>query len=144
MDDKFKREILDLFKKHGVIKIKAHFSGGGDDGQVHDVEIDGIADAEKVIVDLNGYPKVADAFSNLLPTMSLKKIAKELVEYLAENVPFDWVNDDGGSGDIIVIPGEDSIRVEGYENFTASRALHYEVSPGRNWELTYEGPIQAD
>ena len=69
-------------KDAGVTNVNIRYDGGGDSGQVEDVEYDG----ENITTDLN------DKFDG-----DLQDLATHILE---QHYNWDWYNNDGGYGDI--------------------------------------------
>jgi hypothetical protein len=111
MDDDRKRKALDILKRHGISKITATFNGGGDSGQVDNIDCDGLVarpgdhpypqDWEE-----NGYNwRGKNTFEDFL-----FELAEELLSY--DTIGHDWINNDGGYGELIIVPGNDYIHVD--------------------------------
>ena len=85
-------------KDAGVTNVEIRYDGGGDSGQVEDVEYDG----ENITTDLN------DKFDG-----DLQDLATHILE---QHYDYDWYNNDGGYGNIrIDLEGDTpEITIDGY------------------------------
>jgi hypothetical protein len=124
MDDTDKQEMLTILKKRGVSKITATFNGGGDSGQVDDIQCDGL------VADPSKFPYPAEVQFNS-PEEAKKHAEKrtfadyldEIVDELLQETNYDWYNNDGGFGEVTIIPGNNYIHVDMNLNETTSQ--HY-------------------
>ena len=88
METKLKRNLaVQVIKDHNIAKIEVDYSGGGDDGCLDEVRYEDI-DGNKVDAKLEG--DVEAEWDDLLYNM------------LSENIEWDWINNDGGYGQMIV------------------------------------------
>ena len=88
METKLKRNIaVQVIKDHNIAKIEVDYSGGGDDGCLDDVRYEDI-NGNKVDVKLEG--EVEAEWDDLLYNM------------LSENIEWDWINNEGGYGQMII------------------------------------------
>lgn len=86
-------------KDAGVTSVNIRYDGGGDSGQVSDVEFDG--------TNLD-HPAILDRFSDELEDLG--------THILEQHYDYDWYNNDGGYGDIrIDLEGDTpEISIDGY------------------------------
>lgn len=99
----------------GVIKIVATFDGGGDSGQVNDISVEGLAE---------------DKWRALKPAEldggTLEKFVDDLIDQLLEQTNYDWYNNDGGYGEIIITPGADEpLHIDMNIRITASQLYEF-------------------
>ena len=88
METKLKRNLaVQVIKDHNISKIEVDYSGGGDDGCLDEVRYEDI-DGNKV--DIIMKPEVSSEWDDLLYNM------------LSENIEWDWINNDGGHGQMII------------------------------------------
>ena len=88
METKLKRNLaVQVIKDHNIAKIEVDYSGGGDDGCLNEVRYEDI-DGNKIDVKLKG--DVEAEWDDLLYNM------------LSENIEWDWINNDGGHGQMII------------------------------------------
>ena len=88
METKLKRNLaVQVIKDHNIAKIEVDYSGGGDDGCLDETRYEDI-DGNKVDVKLKG--DVEAEWDDLLYDM------------LSENIEWDWINNDGGYGQMII------------------------------------------
>ena len=88
METKLKRNLaVQVIKDHNISKIEIEYNGGGDDGCVDEVRFEDI-DGNKINVDMNH--EVEHAWDDLLYNM------------VSDNVEWDWINNDGGYGQMII------------------------------------------
>ena len=88
MERKLKRNLaIQVIKDHNITTIEVIYSGGGDDGCIDEVNF--TCHDEKAVT----YPfnkEVESVFDDLLYDM------------LNNNVEWDWINNDGGYGEMII------------------------------------------
>ena len=88
METKLKRNIaVQVIKDHNIAKIEVDYSGGGDDGCIDDVRYE---DIDENKIDILMEPDVSAEWDDLLYNM------------LSENIEWDWINNDGGYGQMII------------------------------------------
>ena len=88
METKLKRNLaVQVIKDHNIASIEVDYSGGGDDGCLDEVRYEDI-DGNNVDVKLEG--DVEAEWDDLLYNM------------LSENIEWDWINNDGGHGQMII------------------------------------------
>ena len=88
METKLKRNLaVQVIKDHNISSIEVDYSGGGDDGCLDEVRYEDI-DGNKIDVKLEG--DVEAEWDDLLYNM------------LSENIEWDWINNDGGHGQMII------------------------------------------
>ena len=88
METKLKRNIaVQVIKDHNISNIEVDYSGGGDDGCIDEVRFE----------DING---------NNINVQMEKEIDREwddlLYNMLSDNIEWDWINNDGGYGQMII------------------------------------------
>ena len=88
METKLKRNLaVQVIKDHNIAKIEVDYSGGGDDGCLDEVRYQDIND-NNIDVKLDG--EVEAEWDDLLYNI------------LSENIEWDWINNDGGYGQMII------------------------------------------
>ena len=123
MEEKEKELMLGILKRHGIIKFTAEFSGGGDSGDVNGVSCDGLV-SEPSKFDWpkewdHGCWRGQDTFEDFLYC-----IAGELLECTG----YDWVNNEGGYGELIIVPGHDYIHIDMNINGMTSEHIPCDLS----------------
>jgi hypothetical protein len=88
METKLKRNLaVQVIKDHNISKIIIEYSGGGDDGCIDEVNFEDINE-DNVKVDMT--KEVESEWDDLLYDM------------VSNNVEWDWINNDGGYGQMII------------------------------------------
>jgi len=88
METKLKRNIaVQVIKDHNIAKIEVDYSGGGDDGCIDDVRYE---DIDENKIDILMEPDVSAEWDDLLYNM------------LSENIEWDWINNEGGYGQMMI------------------------------------------
>ena len=88
METKLKRNIaVQVIKDHNISNIEVDYSGGGDDGCIDEVRFEDI-DGNNVDVEME--KEVDREWDDLLYNM------------LSDNIEWDWINNDGGHGQMII------------------------------------------
>jgi len=88
METKLKRNLaVQVIKDHNISKIIIEYNGGGDDGCIDEVLFEDINE-DSVKVDMT--KEVESEWDNLLYDM------------VSHNVEWDWINNDGGYGQMII------------------------------------------
>lgn len=88
METKLKRNLaVQVIKDHNIAKIEVDYSGGGDDGCIDDVRYE---DIDENKIDILMEPDVSAEWDDLLYNM------------LSENIEWDWINNEGGYGQMMI------------------------------------------
>ena len=88
METKLKRNLaVQVIKDHNIASIEVDYSGGGDDGCIDDVRFE---DHNENKIDVFMEPEVSSEWDDLLYDM------------LSNNIEWDWINNDGGYGQMII------------------------------------------
>ena len=88
METKLKRNLaVQVIKDHNITTIEVHYSGGGDDGCID--EINFTNHNEEAVTSIFN-KEVDSAFDDLL------------YDLLNDNIEWDWINNDGGSGIMMI------------------------------------------
>ena len=88
METKLKRNLaVQVIKDHNIAKIEVDYSGGGDDGCLDEVRYEDI-NSNEVDVKLDG--AVEAEWDDLL------------YDTLSHHIEWDWINNDGGYGQMII------------------------------------------
>ena len=97
METKLKRNLaVQVIKDHNIAKIEVDYSGGGDDGCLDETRYEDI-DGNKVDVKLEG--EIEAEWDDLLYDM------------LSHHIEWDWINNDGGYGQMIIDCTQDPWKV---------------------------------
>ena len=88
METKLKRNLaVQVIKDHNITTIEVIYSGGGDDGCIDEVNF---TDHNEEAVTYPFNKEVESEFDDLL------------YDLLNDNVEWDWINNDGGYGEMII------------------------------------------
>lgn len=152
-----KKAILKMLCGFGVTSITASFDGGGDSGQVNEityVTTHGHNDhvrslqlpsevIEVVRADLKKRVK-EDPHIYIDRNESWSKSVDDLVEYMVydalEQSPGDWINNDGGFGEVYITPSEGRIYVDMNYRETIYSNAPYDLSIAES-EIDWAEPV---
>ncbi len=98
---------LKKLKDHNVARLEVNYSGGGDDGMIDDIDAYDIDN--KRIKGLSINDDLEDFFYS----------------YICDSVEWDWINNDGGWGVLIIDLIENNINI----NHTQRHTENYEYNP---------------
>jgi len=87
-----------LLRNKAVKNVTVHFSGQGDDGQVDYISTEP-GEYEEVLQDKFG-------------TFTLSDLVSDLSDAILESIPIDWINDNGGAGQITFSLKDDELIAE--------------------------------
>ena len=88
METKLKRNLaVQVIKDHNISSIEVDYSGGGDDGCIDETRYEDINENN---VDVIMTKEIEAEWDNLLYDM------------VSNNVEWDWINNDGGYGEMII------------------------------------------
>ena len=88
METKLKRNLaVQVIKDHNISNIEVDYSGGGDDGCIDSVRFE---DIDGNNIDVTMKEEINREWDDLLYNM------------LSENIEWDWINNDGGYGQMII------------------------------------------
>jgi len=88
METKLKRNLaVQVIKDHNIASIEVDYDGGGDDGCIDDVRYE---DHNGNKIDILMEPDVSAEWDDLIYNM------------VSENIEWDWINNDGGCGQMII------------------------------------------
>ncbi len=88
METKLKRNLaVQVIKDHNISKIEVDYSGGGDDGCIDEVNFE---DIDENNINVKMEQEVEREWDDLLYNM------------LSDNIEWDWINNDGGYGQMII------------------------------------------
>ena len=88
METKLKRNLaVQVIKDHNISKIQVDYSGGGDDGCIDEVNFE---DIDENNINVKMEQEVEREWDDLLYNM------------LSDNIEWDWINNDGGYGQMII------------------------------------------
>jgi hypothetical protein len=106
-DAKLRQAVLNYLRVLGVQEVKIRFSGSGDSGQVDDVsstpEVDLTVGAFEYD-EARGSQYSDGGWKEIIVrnTGSLKEVLETMAYDAAAAVPGDWVNNEGGQGDVTI------------------------------------------
>jgi hypothetical protein len=118
--------ILARLAEHGIGEVRIEFDGSGDEGQVEGIsctKIDGtpgsldwpcnIPGKVRPAVTSSGSPRMGEgASAGEARPMTMRELLDDWAYELLDDVGVDWVNSEGGFGEIIIMPAEDAVRCE--------------------------------
>lgn len=87
-----KEEIRLLMLSHNINSIIVNFSGGGDDGDINEIEL---INKENGFVDINDIMKKSDEYMIMLRDFFFDILHQEI-----SKKGMDWINNDGGYGNL--------------------------------------------
>ena len=88
METKLKKNLaVQVIKDHNITTIEVIYTGGGDDGCIDDVNF---PDHNEEAVSYPFNKEVQSVFDDLL------------YDILSDNIEWDWINNDGGYGEMII------------------------------------------
>lgn len=124
--------ICAVLRKLGMIEVRIEFSGSGDSGNICSLTWKGMCELEKTSVDTFPEVKWRDAAGAVRvtkfypkPGMWAKDPETRTMDLWVERwfnahydnfINYDWVNNDGGGGTLILIPQENRVELDGYYN----------------------------
>jgi hypothetical protein len=112
-----KRMIFDNMKRFGITALRVHFSGGGDSGQIDEINYNGLhqnsVELEKMAITEEYEIQNGTVYEGGVqkPHMEKKTPANmhDLVEDLTYEIlqacQYDWCNNDGGQGSVYIFTG---------------------------------------
>jgi hypothetical protein len=137
---KNKQELMDALKQNNVGSVVVTYDGSGDDGQITEVQAYGSCDITKVKKKLGSKPELKKinidgikikwtskkgAFSKgtwiekeKTEDMELEEIIRDFCYEVLEKAGFDWVNNDGGYGEITIDPDTGKVSLEHNQRIT--------------------------
>lgn len=123
----------------GVATMTVHFDGGGDSGQINDIEVNWLLNGtDRTLKDIPLGNKLKQAGGQTWNGTRWETIWREKdgasVQDVVEEVAYsalsatdvDWVNNDGGYGEITIVPAEDTIKIDMYARITSSEYSEHE------------------
>ena len=93
METKLKRNLaVQVIKDHNISKIEIYYNGGGDDGCIDSIiyYVTDPGSGDQVDIDVNMTNEVENEWNDLL------------YDLLNDNIEWDWINNDGGSGHMYI------------------------------------------
>ena len=93
METKLKRNLaVQVIKDHNISKIEVRYHGGGDDGCIEETHyyVTDPGSGDQVDIDVKMNEEVESDWDDLLYNM------------LNDNIEWDWINNDGGYGTMII------------------------------------------
>jgi hypothetical protein len=122
-------DMLRILASFGVIRASVEFSGGGDSGEMGEVTVEGLVDAEKVPApaefqaDLKGMCgshryNYTTQKTEPIEVYDIKHLLEAFAYNVVERTGVDWCNNEGGGGTLYIEPGTGKIDLEMYYNVT--------------------------
>lgn len=109
--------LLTKIKGKGIAKLNISFSGSGDSGDVDDVDYETNDGIKSWQLDIN---------SKLINTEEDSAIKDMAYTWLSNNLLYDWVNNDGGSGTLNIDLSDFSWDLDYYERTTNEHSFNGE------------------
>ena len=112
---RYNREVvLECLRSLGITRVVIEFDGCGDDGQIQDVVFEGLVkdtneiDVDVVLKNIRTHFKDNEWFHEVEEKQykSLRNLVETYAYDTLQNSNYDWVNNDGGFGQIIIEPFE--------------------------------------
>ncbi|MBM6583841.1 hypothetical protein ILT44_26940 [Microvirga sp. BT689] len=133
--------ILKRLTENDIAEAHIEFDGYGDEGQVQDIsgtKADGTPGSldwpcdipGKVKQTVGGTPGGGTGTTGAMEesrSMTMRELLDDWAYELLESVGVDWINEDGGYGEVIIIPSEDVVRCEMNVRITDSEYSEHEL-----------------
>jgi hypothetical protein len=130
--EEFREAVMKNLTAHDIAKVVVEFDGYGDEGQSTSMECtkrDGAVGSLDFLVSMPGkIHKSGDRYwdpvakSNVTigsdRPMTMREVLDEWIYELLEETGVDWINSEGGFGDLVITPGANSIECELNERVT--------------------------
>jgi hypothetical protein len=139
--DTFRAAVMAELVCHGIAEVTITFDGSGDEGQIESIgctKLDGTEGSLDFAVNIPG--KVISAGARVWNSQSRQYVtepsdrsltmAEVLDEWsyeLLDQTGVDWVNNEGGCGEIIITPAANSIRCDMHARFIDTVSSHHEL-----------------
>jgi hypothetical protein len=91
-------QVLDLMASLGIVRVVYELNGSGDSGEADLGEVEFAPGRDEV--------KFEDVPAGLNGSGSPETLASYLMDYAAEHPDGDWVNNEGGQGQVVFLPME--------------------------------------
>ena len=112
---------------YGLVRAYVEFDGAGDSGQIEGISIKGLDDTDDFNPALS-----ADDRTKYFPSVKEVRHLRDLVEVIAyelmERTGQDWYNNDGGWGNVEIVPGEGRMHVDMNVRYTTSEHSSHNYS----------------
>jgi hypothetical protein len=140
-DDISDEDMLRTLASFGVIRATIEFSGGGDSGEMGEVDVEGLVDPEKVpapegfterlkrVCGTHHY-NYTTRQSEQITVYNIKHLLEAYAYDVVERTGVDWCNNEGGGGTLTIVPGIGTIDLEMYYNVTE------QVDCGQDFSIT--------
>lgn len=129
------KKVLLLLRQHtGIVRMVVSFEGGGDEGNVAEVQLFGPAGKSAEMMDLPAplipeFAALNRAQAPGSPPPTLGSMCEALAYQLIQNmVDFDWVNNEGGGGVLEIEPYSGRVFIDAYQNVTTTEQHKYDHS----------------
>ena len=132
MDDEDKKLLFQVLKQAGITKVTVCFDGGGDSGQIDSITAEGLIDGielRDIPIPPDGKP-LSDEFPGVMGddnTNIYSLIESVCYSLLEHDSPCDWINNDGGYGEIYIVPEAESIHLDMNERIQGSELHELEL-----------------
>ena len=104
-----KQKLLTQLKLLGIKEIHVNFEGGGDDGDIQDMDVVPEMDLEAITADYawsvqQTYNQETREWKSKVvrESSTLSELLKDLTYAALEETQMDWVNNEGGQGSLII------------------------------------------
>lgn len=133
-----KAKILNMLKGFGVCYVNIEFDGGGDSGQVDGITMRGLHDKD-IIEEIIVPAEIQSLVGNDYPSATTLRMFLDAWAYdlIGESIEFDWINNEGGGGVIMIAVDAGTIVIEAYERISTTHDHFYDCSPS-TLEVTEE------
>ncbi|HEV2559320.1 MAG TPA: hypothetical protein VGU45_11890 [Microvirga sp.] len=138
--EKLRAAVMAKLVERGVVEVRIEFDGCGDEGQVDEivaVRTDGVTDLLDWPCEIPGKMMgVGRVWDPKHRTMVLLDAPRPMTMYdlldawafdLLEETGVDWVNNEGGFGEIVIDPVEDSISCEMNQRYVTHQTSEHEL-----------------
>lgn len=122
-----KKLYFNFLKSLGLGIITIEFDGGGDSGQIGDVSVEGLPTEDMLEEIMVEDTSVLALINRAKYPVNLLTFLQESTYDLLDETELDWVNNDGGSGTVTIIPAEESIFVSMDIRFTTSENHEFQL-----------------
>jgi hypothetical protein len=142
MSDTKTKQVIALLKQLGISRVEISFDGGGDSGQVGEITFESVLHPDPDFlrktpcpehIDWAEAPKYQwdDVLKKNMPVTRAPSVDDMLDTYayhaLDVALDFDWVNNEGGFGTIIIRPAEGVVHIDADERVTTTENHHYDL-----------------
>ena len=131
--DQYERDMFHLLRCMGITRVTFQFSGGGDQGQIDQVTVEGIHESLYPTLEVpDDFYAVHGAKSDYAPAYRNSKLSNAIeafgdwyLEY--DRCGYDWYNNDGGQGTLTLTPSTNSAHLDISINVTTTEEFEEEL-----------------